>query len=302
MLDINREQGQSALKSGILRISQETSLNALLRRIFGRRANVSVSDPLEDYFNHGWTVCRGVLDAELIEEARLHLDWLQRRNPTLRPEALGHTLITNDPFWVRLVADDALLDIAQLFVGPDIALFASAYLSKPPHDGQPVLWHQDGGYWPLDPMEVVTLWLAIDDATPENGCMQVVPGSHRSTLAPILPRTEVANALSSGMDENLVDKSKAVDVVLRAGDVSIHHPNIIHGSNANLSSRRRCGLTIRYIPTTTRILVGKNECFPSAFLLRGKPVSGVNNYNPWPRFNPAEHMPFRGCEKFAIPQ
>jgi ectoine hydroxylase-related dioxygenase (phytanoyl-CoA dioxygenase family) len=64
---------------------------------------------------------------------------------------------------------------------------------------------------------------------------------------------------------------RAVDVVPRAGDVSIHHPNIIHGANANLSNRRRCGLIIRYIPTSTRILVGENECFPSAFLLRAKP-------------------------------
>src|SRR5262249_37324051 len=153
---------------------------------------------------------------------------------------------------------------------PDIALFASAYLCKPPRDGQPVLWHQDGSYWPLDPMEVVTLWLAVDDSTPENGCMRVIPGSHKSELAPILPRMDIANALSSGMDESLVDSAKATDVVLCAGDVSIHHPNIVHGSNANLSDRRRCGLTIRYIPTTTRILIGENERFPSAFLLRGK--------------------------------
>jgi phytanoyl-CoA hydroxylase len=94
---------------------------------------------------------------------------------------------------------------------------------------------------------------------------------------------------------------RAVDVVPRAGDVSIHHSNIIHGANANLSNRRRCGLIIRYIPTSTRILVGENECFPSAFLLRGKAVPGVNNYNPWPKFNPVEHMPFRGCERFVPP-
>ena len=118
----------------------------------------------------------------------------------VRPEALGHTLMTNDPFWVRLVADDALLDIAEQFVGPDIALFASAYICKPPRDGQPVLWHQDGSYWPLDPMNVVTLWLAIDDSTQENACMRVIPGSHKSKLAPILPRTDIVNALSSSMD------------------------------------------------------------------------------------------------------
>ena len=271
-------------------------MSGLLRRLFGRRH--SGTDPqLDSYERNGWAVYRGVIDADLVEKARDHLDWLQKRHPTAK--VLGHTLITNDPFWVRLVADGALLDIAEQFVGPDIALFASAYLSKPPRGGEPVLWHQDGSYWPLDPMEVVTLWLAVDDSTPENGCMRVIPGSYKSELAPVLPRTDIANVLSSGMDESLVDSAKATDVVLCAGDVSIYHPNIVHGSNSNFSDRRRCGLTIRYIPTTTRILTGENECFPSAFLLRGKSVPGINQYNPWPRYNPGEHMWFRGCETFG---
>ena len=109
--------------------------------------------------------------------------------------------------------------------------------------------------------------------------MRVIPGSHKSELSPILPRTDIANALSSGMDESLVDEAKATDVILHAGDVSIHHPNIVHGSDANLSDRRRCGLTIRYIPTTTKILTRENERFPSAFLLRGKSVPDINQYN-----------------------
>src|SRR3954452_1836358 len=91
-------------------------------------------------------------------------------------------------FYGPLVADHRLLDIASQFVGPDIALFASAYLCKPPGDGQPVLWHQDGSYWPLDPMEVVSLWLAIDDSVPENGCMRVIPGSHKTSLVPVHKR------------------------------------------------------------------------------------------------------------------
>src|ERR1041385_9405710 len=97
------------------------------------------------------------------------------------------------------------------------------------------------------------------------------------------PRTDVPNVLSSGMDESLVDESKAVNLELKAGGVSVHHPNLIHGSNANHSPHRRCGLTIRYIPTSTRILT-KKERWPSAFLLRGEEVPGVNDYNPRPRY------------------
>ena len=248
------------------------------------------------YDEQGYAIFRGVLDQALIAEARDHVDWLTRRHPDLRPEHLGHTLVASDPFWVRLVSDDRLLDVAAQFIGPNIALFASHYISKPPGDGQAVLWHQDGSYWPLDPMEVVTLWLAVDDSTPENGCMRVIPHTHTLGLQQMKQRTDVPNVLSSGIDAAFVDEAQAVDVVLKAGDVSVHHPNIVHGSNANTSDRRRCGLTIRYIPTSTRITAPN---WPCAFLLRGSPVPGVNDYIARPRYVPGEHLPFRGCESWT---
>lgn len=172
------------------------------------------------------------------------------------------------------MSDPRLLDIAERFIGPDIALFASHYISKPAGDGQPVLWHQDGSYWPLEPMEVVSLWLAVDDLTPENGCMRVIPKTHHLELQAVEERTDVANVLRSG----------------------VHHPNIIHGSNANTSPLRRCGLTIRYIPASTRII--SDEQWPSAFLLRGKAVPGVNMYLESPKFRHGEHMAFRGSEQW----
>lgn len=250
-----------------------------------------------DYERDGYAIARSVIDGALVEEARAHIAWLMEKNPGLRPEQLGHTLMTDDPFWVRLVADDRLLDVAEPFLGPDIALFASHYIAKPPHSGQPVLWHQDGSYWPLEPMEVVTFWLSLDDVTPENGCMRVIPRSQNLDLQTMQRRSDVENVLGSGMDASLVDEAEAVDVVLAPGDVSIHHPNIIHGSNANTSSRWRRGLTIRYIPATTRIVSKKQ--WPSAFLLRGQAVPGVNQYHPWPRYQEGKHLPFRGCETFG---
>ena len=98
------------------------------------------------YEAEGWTVFPGVLDAGPIAEASRHIDWLLQRNPGIRPEQLHHPLMKDDPFWVRLVSDPRLLDVAELFVGPDIALFASHYIAKPPRDGQAVLWHQDGSW------------------------------------------------------------------------------------------------------------------------------------------------------------
>ena len=263
-------------------------------------SNPVLSNARESFEREGYALFPHVLDADLIMEASDHVEWLQRQHPDLRPEQLGHTLMTEDPFWVRLISDDRLLDIAQQFIGPDIALFASHYISKPPFDGQPVLWHQDGSYWPLDPMEVVTLWLAVDDSNPENGCMRVIPHTQHTDLQEMKRRTDVQNVLNSGMDASLVDETNAVDCTLPRGGVSVHHPNLIHGSNANHSPHRRCGLTIRYIPTSTRILprgqLTPEGRWPGAFLLRGKAVEGINDYNPCPHYLADRHMAFRGCE------
>ena len=254
----------------------------------------------EHYDREGYVVARDVIEPELVEDGRRHIEWLLDQNPGTRPEQLHNWLMTDDPFWVRLVADDRLLDVAEQFVGPDIALFASHYIAKRPYDGQAVLWHQDGSYWPLEPMEVVTLWLALDDSTPENGCLRVIPRTQGVSLQQMKPRTDVENVLSSAIDDSYVDESKAADIILKAGDVSIHHPNVIHGSNANTSPRWRRGLTIRYIPASTRIVTDRQ--WPSAFLLRGKAVPGVNTYLAWPRYSAGRHMPFRGADTYHLKQ
>lgn len=252
-------------------------------------------DALEQFRQNGYVIFRDVIDEDLIKEASDHVDWLSNQHPDVRPEQLGHVFLRDDPFWIRLISDERLLDIAALFVGPDIALFASHYISKPPFSGQPVLWHQDAAFWPLDPMEVVTLWLAVDHSTPDNGCVRLIPGSHRGPIEELRSNTDVDNVLGAEIADE-VDESQAVDIVLRPGDVEVHHPNIVHGSNANTSAMRRCGLTIRYIPTSTRI-TAPEQPYPSAFHLRGEP--GVNTYQPVPTYVEGKHFPFRGSDAWS---
>ncbi len=254
----------------------------------------TLSEGKVQFTRDGYTIFRDVLYADLIQEASDHVDWLLKRNPDLRGEQLHAHLMEHDAFWVRLVSDPRLLDIAEQFVGPNIALFASHYISKPPFTGQEVLWHQDGGYWPLEPMEVVTLWLAVDRADKENGCMRVIPGTQTLQLIDMMNSADKGAVLDRETPPEYVDESKAVDIVLDPGDVEVHHPNIIHGSYANHSDRRRCGLTIRYIPTSTKVITDTK--WPSLFLLRGEAVPGVNDYRPIPRYVPGESFPFSGAE------
>ena len=123
--------------------------------------------------------------------------------------------------------------------------------------------------------------------------MRVIPGTHKSReLLTHESSKDTPNVLGNAIAEK-VDESAAVDIVLRAGDVSLHDPFIIHGSDANTSEKRRGGLTLRYIPTTTRIMM---DDFP-AYLCRGEAVPGINNYPPLPKFRSGDHYPFRGCDQ-----
>lgn len=258
---------------------------------------------VEMYEREGYCIARHVLNASLVEEARNHVDWLREKNPKLRPEQLGTQLVPNDPFWLRLVSDDRLLDLAEAFIGPNIALFATHYIAKPPKSGLPVLWHQDGAYWPLEPMRVVTLWLAITESCPENGNMRVIPKTQNLDLKELKMREDVESVLMSEYPDE-VDADKAVDISLKPGDVSIHNPNIVHGSEPNTSDLWRIGLTIRYIPTSTRVTgageddkAGTGTEIHHPFLLRGEPDTSIEQqYSKMPKYVSGEHMTFRGCE------
>jgi ectoine hydroxylase-related dioxygenase (phytanoyl-CoA dioxygenase family) len=188
-------------------------------------------------------------------------------------------LYREDPFYLRLCRQPHLLDIAEQILGPDLALFATGYIIKSPGSDMAVLWHQDGSYWPLEPMEVCTLWLAITESKRRNGCMRVIPGTHRMDLQALRERTDRPSLLGTSVDDSVVDEAQAVDLELEPGDISIHHPNIIHGSNPNGSADWRLNLVIRVIAASTKVT---NPAWPGVFHLRGRRREDVNRYLPEP--------------------
>ena len=113
------------------------------------------------YDEAGYAIVRQVLDADLLGEANRHIDWLIDKHPDLRTERLGHWLVADDPFWLRLIGDDRLLDVAEQLIGPDIALFAAAYVVKRPGTGGRFAWHQDGSYWPRSGLSASSRWRTI---------------------------------------------------------------------------------------------------------------------------------------------
>ena len=150
--------------------------------------------------------------------------------------------------------------MVEQLIGPDIILWGSQLFCKPAGDGRLVPWHQDGQYWPLDPLATVTVRVAIEDSLPENGCMRYVPGSHKNRR---LERHEMATAADVVLKQQLgeVDESQAHDVVLRAGQISIHDVYLLHGSSENRSNLRRSDYAIRYMPATARYV--RDPAFPA---------------------------------------
>lgn len=104
----------------------------------------------DQYDRDGYVIIRNVIDKRLIKECQQHIDFLQKKYPSIPGEHFHHPIMRNDPFWIRLVSDQRLLDLAAFFgssfINPEqgVALFSSHYFAKPPKTGKKVLWHQDG--------------------------------------------------------------------------------------------------------------------------------------------------------------
>jgi chlorinating enzyme len=174
-----------------------------------------------------------------------------------------HLLFT----WLAdLVRHPAILDVVEDVLGPNLLVWSTSFFIKGSRDSAFVSWHQDATYWGLSEPDVITAWVAFTEATVENGAMRMVPGSHGEQLA---HRDTFAanNLLSRGQEiEVEVDDARGVDIVLRAGEMSLHHVRMVHGSPANRSDDRRIGFAIRYIPTYVRQLAGEVD---GAMLVRG---------------------------------
>jgi len=175
------------------------------------------------------------------------------------------------PWMDQLVRHPAILDAVEAVLGPNLFCWGSQFFAKNAHDPGYVSWHQDGTYWGLSSPDVMTAWVALTPSVPQNGCMRVIPGTHKQQV-PHEDRFAATNLLSRGQEIAVdVDISQAVDVALQPGQMSLHHVLIFHGSEPNGSDVRRVGFAIRYVPTHVSQKSGIRE---SALLVRGQDEFG----------------------------
>ena len=256
------------------------------------------TDAITSYQEEGYLIPKFTLPDQKLDVLKDAVEELVHLNNTLPPEYLIGPHIKNPVShsnglhqkFLDLCLDDEILDMVAGVIGQNIVLWSSGVFCKPAKVGKIVPWHQDGQYWPIRPLATCSVWIAVDDALPENGCMRFIPGSHRARR---LYEHEFAGDDGLVLNQQVVaaefDQGKAIDNVLAAGQVSIHDVYLIHGSNANTSGNRRAGYVMRYMPATSlydrEMTVGQSSNLGQSefskrpiWLARGIDCTGHNNF------------------------
>jgi non-heme Fe2+,alpha-ketoglutarate-dependent halogenase len=215
-----------------------------------------------------------IFDSAEISAIRSYFDDLLAR--TLAAGGTSYSISTAHLRYGRvydILRDPRIVAHVRSLLGDDVIGWGSHFFCKMPGDGKRVSWHQDASYWPLTPSKTVTVWLAIDDADVGNACMRYLPRSHwHGHLTYTLTEDDDSNVLNQTVTD-AAQFGDPVDVELRAGEISLHSDLLVHGSEANQSTRRRCGLTLRYCPAEVRAGLGWNA--------KGVVVSGSDPSGHW---------------------
>lgn len=234
---------------------------------------------VEKYRREGWVkIDRPIFSPDKFQRLKDHFEKKLAALPAgERPEGMDVPHFTDLALFEWLLAPE-VLDLVEPLLGPDIALFSSHFICKPKGNGKRVPWHEDSAYWRgmIYPAEVVTVWLAIDPSTLENGCMQVIPGTHTHGYSDYDPVDPAKNVFATEVRAAQRDDSKRVPVELAANHASLHDGRIIHGSDANTSDKRRCGYTMRFMPARLKLQEAAYD-YHQLFLARGE-GHGVNRY------------------------
>jgi phytanoyl-CoA hydroxylase len=176
-------------------------------------------------------------------------------------------LVEGDELFRRLGTHPKLVSVVEQILGPDLKMFRNALLLKPPLVGSPKGMHQDSPYWPIAPMNLCSCWFPLEDATPENGCMAVIPGWHKMGA---LPHKHVKDDFV--VEESAYDASKMVLKPMRAGSGLFFHSLLPHYTAPNRSPHWRRAIALTYMAATSTF-TGEGEC-PEFLTIKGKSYPG----------------------------
>lgn len=245
------------------------------------------TDQIAHYHRDGYVTPDFRLDQSVIDDIRDAHDRLIARYPEYSDYCSA--LLAYDTWFLTVARIPEILDMVAQVIGDDIALWNSSFFAKPARVGTKTPWHQDGEYWPIEPLATCTVWIAIDASTEENGCLRVIPGSHKpQRLAKHAENNAPGLALNLELDRDEFDESKADNIILEPGQLSLHDVYLFHGSEPNHSDQPRRGMTLRYMPTTSVYKHDETTRFKregrlvmsqrTIYLMRGVDRSGKNDF------------------------
>lgn len=250
------------------------------------RAPRTLSPGQIDAFNqHGFIQPLDALGSTEAHAARRYFDGLLAQ---VTPQDGGRDAYSINGYQTRcagiwdLATHPRILDYVEDLIGTDIVCWGTHYFCKLAGESKRVPWHQDASYWPFRPTRTVTVWLAIDDVTETNAPMVFLPGSHHHGHLRWQPAD--GDVVLHQEIPDVDDSAGSFANTMRSGQMSVHADTLVHGSAPNTSGRRRCGLTMRYVPPRCWVNDERKLGWTaSAILCRGSDPTGRWPVNTRPR-------------------
>ena len=214
---------------------------------------------IEQYHDQGFICPIRVISEQEALSIKDELEQVEKEFPEEINSESRNNLHLSFAFLDALAHNKIIVDAIEDLIGPDISLWASVMFIKEPSSKQYVSWHQDATYMGLDSLDFPTPWIALSPSNIETGCMTMITGSHKTKIQNHKDTFAENNILTRGQVIQDVDESKAVDLILQPGEMSIHHGAVIHGSQPNNSNQRRIGFSLQsYMPNNVKQIVGRN--------------------------------------------
>ena len=218
------------------------------------------SNQLKQYKDEGFVSPINVFSKEKASKIRNEIELIEKRIPEELEKSGRYNAHLISPLLDEVTHNPKILDAVQSLIGEDILVCGTTLFIKNPNEKGFVSYHQDAKYIGLEPHNWVTAWVAITDSNEKNGCMRMWSGSHKDNLRDHDQRFNEDNLLTRGQTVENVPKEKTTPLVLEAGQMSLHHPTVVHGSELNNSNDRRIGFVIQsYIGTNVKQVLGKNS-------------------------------------------
>ena len=216
------------------------------------------ADQIDHYRNKGYISSVSALTSNEAKEIRNEIEKIEKNWPGALEGINRNYVHLISPVLNKVCLNKNILDAVESIIGKNILICGTTLFIKEKKEMGFVSFHQDAKYIGLEPNNWVTVWLAVTDTNENNGCMRMLPGSHKENLKFHEEKFDKNNLLTRGQTIKDVSLDKTDPIVLKAGEISLHHPLIVHGSGLNNSDDRRIGFVIQsYIGTNVNQVIGK---------------------------------------------